>query len=257
MRKGDFMYKIDIVDDDGKAASQLEGMIQYYGTVHNLAFKVSKYNDPTVYLKKEHTESHIIFLDIKMPQMDGIDLAKNIRVKNPDVIIIFCTSFQHFAINGYEVNAFGFLVKPVQEYSFNYFFDRAIKKLQNDIENASIRIKTLEDYRVLRVQDIYYVEVLQHYLFYHVKRHDKEKDDGRVGEEIIRSRGVMKDAEKQLSGFDFFRSNISYLLNFNYVTAIKGNNVYLSDKIFSVSRSQKKIFTEKFMEFISKKGGPQ
>lgn len=251
------MYKIDIVDDDRNAMSQLENMIQSYGKIHNLVFDVSKYSDPTIYLKNKTTESHIIFLDIKMPQMDGLDLAKSIRMKNPDVIIIFCTSFQHFAINGYEVNAFGFLVKPIQGYSFNYFFDRAIKKLQNNVDNAPIRVKTLEDYRVLNVQDIYYVEVLQHYLFYHVKPKKKTQNGESQGEEIIRSRGVMKDAEKQLGEFGFFRCNVSYLLNLNYITAIKGNNVYLAGKTFSLSRNQRKIFTEKFMEFISKKGGPQ
>lgn len=251
------MYKIDIIDDDKGAMSQLEERIQYYGKVHNLDFEVTKYNNPELYLKKGQTESQIIFLDIKMPQMDGLDLAKSIRVHNPDVIIIFCTSFQHFAINGYEVNAFGFLVKPVQAYSFNYFFDRAIKKLQSSGNNALIRVKTLEDYRVINVKDIYYVEVFQHYLSYHVRTNKSTSSGEQAGEEIIRSRGTMKEAEKQLGSFGFFRCNVSYLLNLSYVTALKGNNVYIAGETFTISRNQKKIFTEKFMEHISKKGDPQ
>lgn len=251
------MYKIDIIDDDKGAMSQLQERIQYYGKVHNLDFEVTQYNNPELYLKKGQTESQIIFLDIKMPQMDGLDLAKSIRVHNPDVIIIFCTSFQHFAINGYEVNAFGFLVKPVQGYSFNYFFDRAIKKLQSSGNNALIRVKTLEDYRVINVKDIYYVEVFQHYLSYHVRTSKSTPSGEQAGEEIIRSRGAMKEAEKRLGSFGFFRCNVSYLLNLSYVTAIKGNNVYIAGETFTISRNQKKIFTDKFMEYISKKGDPQ
>lgn len=247
------MYKISIVDDDEEAILHLENMLQQYGNERNVSFETHKFKNAKDYLKDKNDDSDIIFLDIKMPDMNGLILAKKIRLNRPSVIIIFCTSFQCFAINGYKVNAFGFIVKPAQKYSLYYFLDSAIKKLKDVDTEKIIRIKMLDGhYKILTIREIRYVEVSQHYLFYHVKKNPNGSSD--VGEEIIRVRGSMKDVEGQLAQHDFCRCSISYLINLNDVTMIKGNDVYLSETILSISRNYKKQFSEKFMEFISRRG---
>lgn len=248
------MYKISIIDDDKEAMSNLENMLKVYGYEHNIEFNISQFSDPEFYLKEQDVESHIIFLDIKMPQIDGLSLAKKIRLRRPNVIIIFCTSFQRFAINGYEVNAFGFLVKPIQEYSFKYYLAKAIKRIQEADEEKMIKIKTLDSYQMLKVSDIYYVEVSKHYLFYHIKKWDSKDEEV---EEVLQARGSMKELEISLEGCGFARCNVSYLINLNYVTSLKGNKVYLSNEVIEISRGFKKEFTTQFMKFFSKKGSAQ
>ncbi len=66
-----------------------------------------------------------------MPQMSGMELAEKIRETDQDVILIFCTNLQQFALNGYSVGALGFIVKPIQWYSFHMYLTRALKALQS------------------------------------------------------------------------------------------------------------------------------
>ena len=123
------MYKVSVVDDEQAVCDRLEGLINAYGTAHGAEFEVRKFTDANAYLAAHDEESDVIFLDIDIPGMSGMDIAHKIRETRPDVIIIFCTNLQQFALNGYEVDAFGFIVKPIKEYSFDFFMDKAMKKL--------------------------------------------------------------------------------------------------------------------------------
>lgn len=246
------MYKISIIDENEEDLMRMESMLQEYAKEYNYKFNISSFHNAKAYLKKEDLDSEIIFLDIKMSEMDGLTLAKMIRKTCPDVIIIFCTFFRKFAIKCYDVSAFGFLVKPVQSDSFTYTLKRALEKLKRERGRKLIRVKNAEGYRVLPIQDIRYIEVSRHYLFYHLQKNSVNKEPA---EEVIQGRGAMKEVEQQLEKFDFFRCNVSYLINLDYVTMVKGNKVYLLDTVVMISRNQKEAFTKKFATFLSQRGG--
>ena len=246
------MYKVSIIDDDVEAMSRLESLLTSYGEKNGVEFSVSKYENPDEYLQVKDIDSDLLFLDIKMPQMDGLSLARRIREWRPNVIIIFCTGFQRFAINGYEVGAFAFLIKPIIESQLVIYLDKVMKKLQDKGKEKITRVKTIGGYRVLRVEDISFVEVSQHSLFYHVR---VEREDGALGEEVVQTRASLREVEAELEPYGFYRCNVSYLVNLNQITALKGDSVYLFDKnVLAISRGYKKSFTEKFMDYISKKG---
>lgn len=242
------MYKVSIVDDEQSARDGLAGLLSAYGEERGLSFSVRQYAGAEEYLAAHDGDSDIVFLDIDMPGVNGMDLAKEIRRKRPDVILIFCTNLEQFALNGYEVDAFGYLVKPVGKYSFDFYIDKALKRLDHYEKvgggGRKICIKTIGEYRCVSARDIGYVEVKLHKLFYHVYKNG-------VPDEVIQTRGSMQEAERQLAPFGFVKSSISYLVNLGYVTAIKGNAVYLSDDVIFVSRNYKKSFVDAFMRSIA------
>lgn len=242
------MYRISIVDDEGAACVRLESMITDYGQKHGYEYELSRYGSAEEYLAAGDDDSDIIFMDIDMPGVSGMELAKKIRETRDDVILIFCTNLQQFALNGYEVEALGFIVKPVGQYSFDLFMDKAMKRLSNGMVPAgtgSIHLKTVGARKLVNVNDIGYVEVRRHKLFYHIYRRETE------AEEVIQIRGSMQDAENKLAQYGFVRCSIGYLVNLSHIMSIKGSEVYLPQTILTVSRNYRKPFMEAFMRRLA------
>ena len=118
-----------IIEDLRPDAQALERAL-LAASAHSCRLQCTLYASGNEFLRRGAlSEQDVIFLDIDIPGMSGMDIAHKIRETRPDVIIIFCTNLQQFALNGYEVDAFGFIVKPIKEYSFDFFMDKAIKKL--------------------------------------------------------------------------------------------------------------------------------
>lgn len=243
------MYKVCIVDDEESACSAIEKQLLEYGTERGVEFSVELYSGAEAYLAAHDEDSDIIFLDIDMPGINGMDLAKEIRKTRPKVILIFCTNLEQFALNGYEVEACGYIIKPVRKYSFDFYMDKSLKWLWRYRKTGGdkIFVKAVDGRRMVNVQDICYVEVGRHKLFYHIYKNGAPS-------EVIRARGSMQETEAQLAPFGFVRSSISYLVNLAYITEIRGNEVYLPEMVLFMSRNYKKPFIEAFMRSVSEDG---
>lgn len=113
------MIRIGIVDDEKQERDQLKQALARFGAENGTELNVQEFDCAAVYLAAQDRDFDILYLDIDMPQMSGMELAEKIRETNQDVILIFCTNLQQFALNGYSVGALGFIVKPIQWYSFH------------------------------------------------------------------------------------------------------------------------------------------
>ena len=138
------MYRIAIIDDDEKALENLKEKIESYRQSTKCEFCIRTYTSGKEYLK-EDPNTDILFLDIEMPEMNGIEIAKEVRKKSKNTAILFCTDYQQFAINGYEVNALGYMVKPVSDYAFTLNLTHALKYLNDlsETQNQKIQLKNL------------------------------------------------------------------------------------------------------------------
>lgn len=127
------MIRIGIVDDEKEARARLRQTIRRFEKQYCMELDVREFEGPLAYLSKKDNACDILYLDIDMPQMSGMELAEKIREADQDVILIFCTNLQQFAVNGYSVGALGFIVKPIQWYSFHttkmtmFFLQRSAK----------------------------------------------------------------------------------------------------------------------------------
>ena len=113
------MIRIGIVGDEKQERDQLKQALARFGAENGTELNVQEFDCAAVYLAAQDRDFDILYLDIDMPQMSGMELAEKIRETDQDVILIFCTNLQQFALNGYSVGALGFIVKPIQWYSFH------------------------------------------------------------------------------------------------------------------------------------------
>ena len=244
------MIKIGIVDDEREARERLRQEIARFEAEEHTQFEVLEFDSAASFLSEGGQSCDILFLDIDMPQMTGMELAEKIRETDSGVIIIFCTNLQQFALNGYSVSALGFIVKPVEWYSFHLFLSRAVKALEAR-ENGEARRIFVKDgvvSRFIHVSDIKYVEVRRHYLHYNIQ--EEETGQGAV----IRTRGSMQDAEAQLAQYGFARCNVSFLVNLNSITAISNMSVYIGQAVLPIGRTYKDSFMREFSRFMTKRG---
>ncbi len=232
------MVNIAIVEDDNQQAAQLEEALKRYADEFRTPLKTTVFYNAMAFLGKYTAEYDIVFMDILMPMMNGMDASRVLREKDDKVMIIFVTNMQQYAIQGYEVGAFDFILKPVTYPEFKLKFTRALSKLMPQKTTANILIKSESGMVRLTPEQIIYVEVQQHHCIYHTKLGD------------YRQYQTMKSVETQLADFYFARCNNYLLVNLAYVSKIDGMNVHVNGEVLPVSYPRKKQFSDKFSDFM-------
>lgn len=235
------MIKIAIVEDEEKIAEDLKGYIARYMREENLEFSVSVYDSAESFLFAAASKFDLVFMDIQLPNMDGMTAVKELRKEFPYVTVIFVTTLAQYAINGYEVGAFDFILKPVSYYNFALKLGRAVNALKRDADD-NVVIRSKSKTAVVKVSDIYYVEILTHTVIYHTKS----------GE--YTSTGTMKKVSEQLSAYPFARCNQSFLVNLRYVTQVSGSLLTAAGKELTVSRLYRKEFMHSLNEYLAQSG---
>ena len=123
---------IAIVDDLESEAQQLSGFIKKYCEEHFIRVQIHNYENGSKLLDGQQTSSYdLIFLDIYMKDMNGLDLARKLRTCGYDNLIIFSTVSTDYAVNGYSVQAFDYLVKPYDYNRFQKTMDRCMEELSH------------------------------------------------------------------------------------------------------------------------------
>lgn len=187
----------------------------------------------------ENTQSYdVIILDIEMGIINGIDTAKEIRKLNKDVNIIFLTSHDEFAKEGYEVNAFRFLSKPIQE-------DKLIESIESVKSKADSVKKVLVSNKyediLIKIGDILYIEAQNKDIYLHTYK-DIYNDKNNLGyyEELLKKDG-------------FFRTHRSYLVNLDFVKSYTPKEITLDNgDVVYMSRLKYKAFKEHLYNHIKK-----
>ncbi len=231
------MLRIAIVEDDSQYQQQLEGFIQQYGQENDLTFQIKIFGDGKEIVEDYQPEYDIILLDIEMPHLNGMDAAGRIRSQDPDVVLMFVTNMSQYAINGYEVGALDFVLKPINYYTFSVRFARAIERAQKR-ESGQILLNMPDAVRRIDIRQIYYVEVQNRMLHYHTE----------LGEFILR--GTMQAAEKELECHHFVRCNHWYLVNLRHVTEIRRDVVVVAGRELEISRRNRTAFLTALTNYV-------
>ena len=244
------MVRIGIVDDEADARRQISEAIERFAAEKNLELEVRSYSGAGAYLADKDNLFDILYLDIDMPGMSGMEIAATIRQTDQSLVIIFCTNLQQFAVNGYEVSALGFLVKPIEWYPFQLYLERALKAVavRTRLRSKSgkrIVVKDGAASRVVDVANLACIEVRKHNLLYVVR----DRASGR--EAVLQSRGSMRDLAAELTPYGFARCSASFLVNLNYVTAVNGADVYLGERVLPIGRTYKDSFKREFARHLA------
>ena len=229
------MLKIAIVDDDEVDIKRLKGFLfLYFSNKKENNALINTFSRGLNFLEDYKEDYDAIFLDIDMPLMDGMQCAYKIREKNKHVAIIFVTNYSSLAIDGYGVNALDFLVKPVKENDVYRISEKILAKVKDESQNKKIFVKVKSGYQSIRVDEIKYIEVDLHDIIYYCK-------DG-----VYKSRGVLKNIEKELDPKTFVKCSSCYLVNLNFIDSIQKDDVKVGDVFLRISRKKKKDFLDAF-----------
>ena len=124
------MLRLAIVDDTPADSAALKELVADFFARNEQAYMLHVFDTPLDFIRS--TESHdIVFMDIRMDKLDGIEVARIMRKINTDAVLIFVTHMAQLAIKGYEVDALDFIVKPADQFSINYVLTKALTRLEN------------------------------------------------------------------------------------------------------------------------------
>ncbi len=190
--------------------------------------------------KIEVGDVDLIITDIQMPSLTGTELIKSLS--NPPMVI-FTTAYSDYAIEGFELEAIDYLLKP---FSFERFLKSVNKAHElydlRQVENNSTRFKTnyltiKADHKLYKVlyKDIRYIEGMREYVSFHLPK-------GRITALMS-----LKSLEEKLPSGQFMRCHKSFIINKNIVTALDGNNLTIEEKSIPIGQSYKeKVIAEIF-----------
>ena len=234
------MYRILIVEDTPAEADALRAALDRYGAETGERFSVTVLPQALDFVER-CPAADLIFMDIEMPGINGMEAAEALRAYDAETPLIFVTNLAQYAVHGYVVDALDFIVKPVIYDDFRLRMDRAMRQLRKN-DGATITLPAAEGMRVVRLRDIIYVDILRHDLYYHV--------DGLP--EPLRLRGSIKAAASEL-GAGFVRVSSSCLANMCHVRLIRQGSVVLSnDEELYFSRGCHRAALETLNAFVGR-----
>ena len=191
----------------------------------------------------------ILFLDIQMPEMDGLETAGELRKLNRQMIIIFVTVTEDYVFQSFDVGAFHYLIKPFEDEKFaevlhnavRQFRERKTERMGIKRELPSLVVTTKGKHITVPMEDVVYAEVYNRKIIIHTMDAD------------IEFYGKMKELEKK-AGDDFYRSHRAYLINLNYIRRYDAKTIYLESAQVPVSKQNYHDFVKCYLRFNQRKG---
>lgn len=229
------MLNIAIVEDNNNDLEKLIACLNKFSKEENVEINIFKFLDGLQFLDKYKPIYDVIFMDIEMPNVDGLATAFKVREFDFDVKLVFLTNLQQYALKGYEVSALDYLIKPLKYSSLHNVLLKVLKTTSN---NKKIVIKNVDGMFTFDIKDIYYLEALHHKIIYHTRN----------GDFALWSNFSLEEAKLDLNQFAY--CNNCYLVNINYITKIDNENVYLNDICLKISRGKRKEFIAKIFSYI-------
>ncbi|WP_216697218.1 LytR/AlgR family response regulator transcription factor [Anaerostipes faecalis] len=230
------MLHIAICDDAQDFVQHLKTMLNQYADEIGEEIKVTVYYDGLELIEEYDTTIDLIFLDIQMNGVDGLKAAEQIRKKDENVGIIFLTSLKQYALEGYKYQAVNYIVKPMKYIRLKVELNRWKEKYRK--KNPYIVVRNDNGSFKIDLTTLHYAETYKRNLLLHTD-----------GKDIICYKN-MKELEKELEPYGFFRCHTGFLVNMAFVKRVEKLDVELtSGEVVYVSKPKKKEFMEALAGF--------
>ena len=234
------MIRIAIVDDEKVIREQIKKLIEKKQT----DCEIDTYGTGEDLLKADSVYD-IIFLDIQMKGMNGIETAKALRQKADNTVLIFITGVKEYVFDAFDVSAFHYLIKPIEENKFWEVCDRAVLEVTKKKQNPSgqIFIKTRSQSITLEQSDVMYIESRAKKVEIHTKTN------------IVEAYAAISELEKQLVG-SFYRCHRGYLVNMAFIAGYENDSITLNNgETIILSKDKYSEFVKVYMRYLKNGGG--
>jgi DNA-binding LytR/AlgR family response regulator len=231
--------RIAICEDNEEMQECLKKNIDDWSTAHKYSITISCYSDAEAFeMEWPDIRFDLIFLDIQLKDMTGIELAELIRKTDNNMLIIFLTSHTQYALKSYDVSAFHYLIKPLSSTKLLPILDKAYSIWQSN-HMASITVAVDSGQKKLLLNDIIYIEKNSHIAT--IRTHDK----------LYEVRKTL-DQFEQLLPNHFARCHRSYIVNINKIDCLYRESLLLPDGTeIPVSRNKMKTVRDAFMHLYT------
>lgn len=231
------MYRVAVVDDRKEERDLLLEDLRRFVGERRLTLEICAFEDGESFLAAFDHNFDIVLLDIEMQGIDGMETARRLRERDEKVCLLFVTYLANFAVQGYSVHALDFLVKPVGYENFSRKMDQAVTAAER-AKKKEIFLSTADGSRRVRLDELFYVEVMNHTLLYHTK-------DG-----VLSVRGSIRDCETRLAPYDFARCNKSFLVNMAFVTEIHRSEIRVGGDLLPIGSTRRQDFLKRLAEYM-------
>jgi DNA-binding LytR/AlgR family response regulator len=235
--------KCIIVDDEPIARKGVKKLVEEIPALE-LLDSLNSAKAAAVFMKENPVD--LVFLDIQMPGASGIEFARSIP---KTTLVIFITAFTEYALDSYEVDAVGYLVKPVEPAKFRKAVEKALayhsllmdeeKKAVENIGSEYIFVRSDRRYFKVKLKDVLFIEGLKDYVI--IQLEDKR----------IITRMSLKSIQELIPQNIFLRINRSYIINREQINSFDNNDVFIKSYEIAIGNS----FRETFFEELMKKKG--
>ena len=241
------MLRIAIAEDLDSERDCLTEYVQNYGREKGLELALHIYSDGQELADAYDAgcREDLILLDIDMERMDGISTARKIRETDEQVQIVFITRMVQHALEGYEVAAADYIIKPVSYELFTGKIDRVMRRI-TDRADMQILIRTAGEQHYLRSNEISYAESVGKHVYIHLTA-------PRQGCDVFETRLPLYQLEKQM-GEGFFRCHSAYLINLQAVTGYNATDVFLGETSIPLSKHRRREFVQALTAYHMKRG---
>ena len=238
------MLKIALLDDDKTALLISKGAIESFFQEKNIAISLDAFSSPVNFLAMAKEENYrLVFLDIDMPEINGLQVGKEVKNINPQTDIIYLSQREDLVFDTLHLHPFGFIRKSkiIQDFAnvLELFVNTALNR--ND-ESKKITISSKTETISADIDQIMYIEGNRNYQTFYLK-------DGKVFD----ARVLMGDLESKLKDHGFIRVHKGYLVNYLYIRTIGSNEVTLTNnKILPLSGKRKDEIMEEYLSITRK-----
>ena len=233
------MINIAICDDEKYILDKIKKLVFDFFHRKNVEITVSQFGSGEELLR-HNKNIDILFLDIQMDGIDGMETARKMRSQNYKGYLIFITVLKEMVFQSFEVQAYDYLVKPIEEECFEKTMERLFSAMQN-AKDASLLVQKGYE-KNIAFDDIVFCEIIDRKIYLHLKT-----------EEVIDYYDRIENLETKLDG-RFFKCHRSYLINLSHLKSYKNGMAYMiNDKQIPVSRLRSKEFSSVVLKYMKER----
>ena len=236
------MLKIALCDDDLKQRKLLKDILIPWLELQDIPYIYHEFDNGHKLIENYAKLSFdLIFLDIEMPEIDGMSTAKALRMIDDYSLIIFITAYPDYVFQGYEVHAFHYILKPYNKQKIIDIVSQALTKINSSLNDYYLIPQGSSSYRINLNQTLFFSSERRK-ITVHIKNGNS-----------LEYYGKLDDLALELPHY-FCRIHQRYLVNLQYVQAVVEHEIALEGYKLPISRSYKSRFLIDFAQFMLKEG---